>query len=165
MRGTVNITAHVEDELSAMDRITALRGESIHNEVLFLKAKGAQIFTYSTYDVKSILYIGLFQGTNTALKRLQQNVDYTVERNALRFNSDLILLFNEVEQNSITIRYKHSPQFHIIEMKRDTMQTYNWTDREIDQNMPVSAIARRAHYQLSAQNLLKDRLLDNSYTP
>lgn len=164
LRGTVNITTHVEDELSIMDRITALSGESIHNEVLFIKAKATQRFTYCTYNVKKSLYIGLFQGINQPLIKLVEGVDYTVVKNAIKFEDTLEFPFEAIEDNSITIRYKHAPQFHVIEMKRDTMQTFNWEGKEVDQNMPTSAIARRAHYQLSAQNLSGDRLLDNSYT-
>lgn len=164
LRGTVNITSHVEDELSIMDRITALDGESIHSEVLFLKQLDDQIFTYTTYDIKEISYIALFKSISQPLQRLVKDTDYTIENNIIKFETSLTLPFNEVEQNNITIRYKHAPQFHVIEMKRDTMQTFKWEGNEVNQNMPISAIARRSHYQLTAQNLAGDRLIDNSFT-
>lgn len=163
LRGTVNVTSHVEDELSIMDRITAIDGESIHNEVLFLKQHLNEIFTYTTYNIKSIAYIGLFKTINEPLQRLQPEIDFTIKDNVIKFNSSLTLPFPQIDLNSITIRYKHAPQFHVIEMKRDTMQTFKWSNTEINQNMPISAIARRAHYQLTAQNLAGDRLLDNSF--
>lgn len=163
LRGTVNITAHVEDELSIMDRITALDGESIHNEVLFLKQKGSTIFSFSTYDIKKILYIGMFKSTSEPLIRLKEGEHFTIEKNKIIFITSSFP-FQEIAQNNFTIRYLHAPQFHVIEMKRDTMQSYLWSSQqEVNQNMPVSAVARRSHFQLSAQNLNGDRLLDNSY--
>lgn len=165
LRGTVNITCHEQDDLSEMDRITALKGKAIHNEVLYFKYLNSPqtIFTYSTYNIKTIDYIALFVDINQPLRRLKENDDYTFVNNIITFQSNLQLPFEQIEENNITIRYKHAPQFHVIEMKRDTMQSYKWTNQEINQDMPVSAIARRAHYQLSAQNLAGDRLIDNSY--
>ena len=64
----------------------------------------------------------------------------------------------------ITIRYIHAPSYHVIEMKRETMQTYRFnTGTEVLQNMPLSGIGRRAQYILTAPNLQGDNLLDNSY--
>jgi hypothetical protein len=168
LRGTVNITAHVEDQMSIMDRITALDGESIHNEVLFIKKRGSVYFCYTTYNIKNLLYIGLYVSQKQPLKRLVLNVDYVIVDNVVRFSESFILAnttnFVSGESSSITIRYQHAPQFHVIEMKRDTMQTYVWSGGvENNQNMPVSAMARRSHYQLSAENLSGDRFINNSY--
>jgi len=168
LRGTVNITSHEQDDLSEMDRITALKGKSIHSEVLYLKhldedPQNEVIFTYSTYNIKTIDYIALFISVDQPLWRLKETDDYTFVNNAITFNPDIELPFEDIENNNITIRYKHAPQFHVIEMKRDTMQSYKWTNQEVNQDMPVSAIARRAHYQLRAQNLAGDRLIDNSF--
>lgn len=163
LRGTVNITSFVEDELSQMDRITAVDGESIHNEVLFFDTAEGFNFTYATYNIKEILYISMFRGVDTPLLRLKEGTDYTVENNTIKLLLST-LPFSEVEDNNITIRYKHAPQFHVIEMRRDTMQTFVWNNgKENLQHMPVSAMARRSHYQLSAENLSKTRLLDNSF--
>lgn len=162
LRGTVSVTAFVEDEISIMDRITALDGESIHNEVIYIKSKQNKAFLYTTYDIKDILYIALYIGDNQPLRRLTKDVDFTIERNIITFIvSDFH--FAKIEDNNITIRYKHAPQFHVIEMKRDTMQSYRWENKEVQQHLPVSAVARRSHFQLSAENLNNDRLLDNSF--
>lgn len=163
LRGVVNITAHSEVSLSLMDRITALDGEAIHSEVLYLKQKGDDVFTYTTYDIKEVLYIALFVNDNTPLRKLEPNIDYVIERNIVQILVD-DLPFVEINQNNITIRYKHAPQFHVIEMKRDTIQSFIWQGFEKLQHLPVSAIGKRSHYQLSAENLSNDRLIDNSYT-
>lgn len=164
LRGTVNITSHVEDELSIMDRITALDGESIHNEVLFFdEIESGEVFSYSTYNIKEVLYIAMFQGINSPLLRLVEGVDYTIRDNVINLLKQ-DLPFADPSENNITIKYKHAPQFHVIEMKRDTMQTFSWDFQgEKVQQMPVSAIGRRSHYQLSAQNLEKNRLINNSF--
>jgi hypothetical protein len=164
MRGTVNITCKAEEELSAMDKITVLNGEAIFNEVLFFRKKGDKIFCYTTYNVKKVLYVGLYQGEDQPLKKLVEGVDFSVRSNIIEL-LDLTLLGSDTlaKNTSFTIRYKHAPEFHVIEMKRETMQSIQWRGAEILNNFPVSAIARRAHYQLKANNLLGDRLIDNSY--
>lgn len=166
MRGTVNVTCKAEEELSNMDKITDLNGEAIFNEVLFFKKKGDNIFCYTTYNVKKVLYIGMHTSTSTPLLRLIKDVDYTVNKNIiLLIKPSIIEEGISIEDVSFTIRYKHAPEFHVIEMKRETMQTFEYRGGgEKIQNMPISAIARRAHYQLQATNLLGDRLIDNSYT-
>lgn len=166
LRGVVNITALVEDELSLMDKITALDAESIHNEVVYFDEVEYEeniIFAYSTYHIKEILYIGLFSGENAPLRRLELGIDYTIERNIIKLIKPEILTFSTVSENNITIRYKHAPQFHVIEMKRDTMQSTIWKGTEQQQSFPVSAMGKRAHYQLNAENLNHNRLLDNSF--
>lgn len=170
LRGTVSITALEQDEISTMDRITALKGESIHNEVLFIRKEEDQYFCYTTYNIKKTLYIGLYVAIDQPLKRLVLNQDFIFDKNALKFTDQFVednitSSFVTGETLSVTIRYKHAPQFHVIEMKRETMQSYI-LDKGVEQNqnMPVSAIARRSHYQLSAQNLTGDRLINNSYT-
>lgn len=164
LRGTVNVTAMVEEELSYMDKITALDGEAIYNEVLFFKKKTIDVFCYTTYAIKEILYIGLFRGDESPLLRLQKDVDYTVSGSTIKLiNQSLLGTDVNVKNTSFTIRYKHAPEFHVIEMKRETMQTFEWQGIEKLKHLPVSAIARRAHYQLKANNLVGDRLIDNSY--
>lgn len=165
LRGTVNITCKAEEELTVMDKITSLDGEAIFTEVLFFKQKNADVFTYSTYNIKKMLYIGMYSAANSPLIRLKEGIDYTVDKNIIRLKNTTLITEdpNQIDV-SITVRYKHAPEFHVIEVKRETMQTFEWQNQEVLRHMPVSAIARRAHYQLQAANLAGDRLLNNSYT-
>lgn len=164
LRGTVNVTCRAEEELSYMDKIRDINGEAIFNEVLFLKKQGARVFCYTTYPVKEVLYSGLFINDITALRRLELNVDYKIENNIFELlNLTLLGTDTATKNTSFTIRYKHAPEFHVIEMKRETIQSFEWRGAEKLNNLPISAIARRAHYQLKANNLLGDRLIDNSY--
>jgi hypothetical protein len=166
MRGTVNVTCKASINLCQMDRITDLNGDAIFSEVLFLKQKGEQIFTYTTYDVKEVLYIGLFVTDILPLRKLIQDEDYVVNGQTIEIiNSDLIGLDVDPKDVSFTIRYKHAPSFCVIELKRETMPTFELKSGvEVLNKMPISAIARRTHYQLTAPNLQGDRLLNNSYT-
>lgn len=159
--GTVSITAHMEEKLSLMDRVTVLDGEVIQNEVLFIRSVQGKNFTFARYDIEEVHYIGLFDGVSSKIRRLEKDKDYSIKRNVIEFSSDLDLPFDR--ENSITLRYSHLPQFHVVDMKRETMQTFVWEGGEKIQKMPISAIARRAHYHLSMENFDQTRLLDNSY--
>lgn len=157
LRGMVNVSCVAEEELSNMDRITAVDGISIHQEVLFVKQSGSTKFAYAAYRIKKIKYIAKFSAVDQKLVRLTEGTDYTISGNA-------ILFLTPVLDDSITVRYSHAPTFHVIEMKRDTMQSFRMTtDGEVNQNMPLAAYARRAHYALDQTNLAQDRILDNSY--
>lgn len=164
MRGTVNITCKHEDRLSYMDKITAVDGEAIFNEVLFFRRKANDIFTYSTYNIKETFYVGLYQGDSVPLKRLIEGEDYSVDGSVVRLLREELLGTDTTGANtSITIRYMHAPEFHVIEMKRETMETFEWKSNNKLTHLPLSAIGRRAHYQLKANNLQGDRLINNSY--
>lgn len=159
LRGMMNVSCKANEELTYMDKITALDGESIHQEVLFLKQTGSIVFAYSAYPIKKILYIAKFISTTQKLVRLSAGSDYTIQSNVFTFNPSLM-----GDDVSITIRYKHAPAYAVVEMKRDTMQTFKLTEEgERNQNMPLAAYARRLHYMPDQQNIAGDRLLDNSY--
>lgn len=160
--GTVNITAFQEDKLSLMDRITVLDGEVIENEVLYIKKHNNILFVFTRYSIEEIHYIGLFVGVSKKLKRLEKNKDFVVRSNVIEFSTQLDFPYED-EENSITIRYSHKPQFHIVDMKRETMQSFRWELDEVSQQMPVSAIGRRAHSQLSFENFDQTRILNNSF--
>lgn len=156
MRGMVNITALHEEELSFMDRITDVNGEGIFNELLFVKTKQGQKFAYSTYPIKQLIYIAQFNGSTNPLKKLQEGVDFEIDpkRYMVRFMSHI--------EGTVTIRYKHAPQFVVIEMKRETMQSAVWTNpgEKVD-SFPISAIGRRAHFQLKMKNINEDNIIEN----
>lgn len=163
-RGFVNISYEACEELAWMDKITDKNGISIFNQVLFFKAaEDSSVFTYTTYPIKKALYVGLFKGVDEPIQKLVENVDFTIERNIVRLiNDDLIQ--DTVQNTNITIRYKHSPVFHVVEMKRETMETFEFNDgKEVLKHMPLNAIARRAHYISNIENLSGNRLLNNNY--
>lgn len=163
LRGVVKVSALKEEKISFMDRITDLNASSYFNEVLHLVKKTPSIwFSYTSYKVKEVEYCALFQGVGVKLKLLTLNVDYTLSGNVFTLINNTLLDPNQ--DTSITIRYAHAPSFHVIEIQRESMESLSLENNtnEIIQSMPVTFMAKRAHYILDAQNLAKDRIIDNS---
>ena len=165
-RGFVNISFDACEELSYLDKITDVNGRAIFSQVLFFKeATDTTIFTYTTYPIKEIKYVGLFKGVSVPLQKLVLNVDYTFQNNVITLINQTLIQNGNVEDTNITVRYKHSPVFHLVEMKRETMETFEFINgSERLKHMPLSAIARRAHYIPNIENLTGNRLLNNNYT-
>jgi hypothetical protein len=163
--GDLKVTASDTEELTFMDRFTIVDGRAIFNEVLFFKTKGtgedAVTFAYTSYYIKEIKYIGYFKGVDQPFQTLIQNDDYTFEKNIIRIiNPAIIPIQNQI---SVTIRYIHAPQYIMIDMKRESMESFELVEKEKLIHLPISGTARRQHYILDAPNLNGDRLLTNSY--
>ena len=164
-RGTVNISCSDTENLTYMDKLTIEDGNAIYQEVVSLKRSGGDVFAFTAYPIKSLLYSGLFVDVNTPLTKLQ-NSDITID--TANFNSTLIKLDPDLVTGnndiSITLRYKHAPIYHVLEMRRETMQSFTFEFlNEKNQNFPLSAIGRRAHYMTKQIALNGDTLLDNSF--
>lgn len=161
-RGTARISAMSEDKLSFMDRITLYESESIYNEVLYPKLYNGNNFAFTMYEVVEVLDIFLFQGANRKLKVLELDVDYTISSNKIILNS---LYASGVSK--ISIRYIHRPQFHIIDVMRNIMDSEIFDPSTLSGKrsvpFPISAIGKIAHYTLDPINYDGDYLFDNSY--
>lgn len=155
-RGTIAITALQKNRLSFMDRITLPEAESVFNEILHLSKVGNDVFSFATYNIKSIEYIAKYNNPNSALIRLTPN-QYTFE--------DSILKVPSLQSgDSISVRYVHAPVYHIVELQRESMESYKLEiNTEKQQRLPVSALARRAHYVINRENFTGDRIISNSY--
>lgn len=165
-RGMVNISVRDSELLSYMDRLTVVDGEAYFSEVLFLKqAASSQLFTMTSYNVKEPWYVALYEDDDLKLLQLEENIDYTYENNFIYFDSKFADRYASVNGDlSVTVRYKHAPQFYVIDLKRELMNTNIVRNgREASILMPVSAVGRRGHYILDAENLSGTRLLDNSF--
>lgn len=159
LRGVVNISTPSRFNLSFMDRITDVNAESIHSEVVFCKQSQGSTIALSTYPIKTILYIGLFVSTSEPLRQLESD-QYTIQGNVITLSSSILPPI--VKDISITIRYKHAPVFHVLELKRDAMQSFRMTLNGVEENqqLPLSGYGRRAHYVAGA--MTAEQLLDNS---
>jgi hypothetical protein len=159
--GMINITALETEELSFMDRITMLDGESTFQEVLSIKSKGNKLFAYTAYPVKDMKYCGLFLGTDQPIQKLKLGPDFLIDE-------DIFILDNKFTQTnpplSVTVRYIHAPTYLVLDMKRDSIESFEYNFGEKLLRLPVSAMAKRAHYNLKKENLLGDRLINNSFT-
>lgn len=163
--GMIRISYNEKEQLSFMDRIVVLDGNSVFNEVLHFKKQDDMLFAYTSYNIKEILYCGLFVNDSTALTKLTEgngSGQFSYENNIVKLNSSFV---QPGEQDiSITLRYYHSPTFHVVDVKRETMDSFEYkSGGERLGRLPLSAFAKRAHYMLQANNLAGDRLIDNSY--
>lgn len=159
--GTVSISARDGDKIGYMDRITVLDAETLFSEVIYPKTFKNERFARVTYDINSIESAFMFSGSKNKLTKLELNTDYTFRDNYFILDSK----YKNYKDTSITIRYIHAPQYHVIDMPRDTMASpiKNTAGIAEDKLMPISAVGRRAHYVLDEQNYNGDYLFDNSY--
>lgn len=164
MTGMINVTCAQEEKISIGDRLTFKNSESVFTEVLHFKVKDDSLFSYTAYNLERIEYVGLFRTTDTTLKKLVKDVDYTYRDNVLQLVDSYYDPLISDQDLSVSIRYIHHPQYMIVDIKRETMETQiPLGGGEILKRLPVSFMAKRTHYQLDAENLDKTRILDNSY--
>jgi len=159
--GNANITVRDVDRLAFMDRVTVLQGESIHTQTAYPNKYKNILFSFLDYKPKEVTEVFLFSSANDKLILLQENVDYTIDDMKIILNND----FSMIENLTISLRYIHAPQYHIIDVRRDVMvsTTFEVGFGKTKSQMPISAIGRRAHYVLDKQNFNSDLIFDNSY--
>ena len=160
-RGTASITCSDIEKIGFMDRITLSEINTIYSENLFVKEDSEDLLFFTTYPIQSIEYIGLFKGNNVAIERLTKDLDYTYERNIIVLDSK----FDAEDDLTLTIRYNHNPQYHVIDIPRHAIAT-KVDDGGIERSpitLPIHAIGRYAHYVLDLENIIGNRLIDNSY--
>lgn len=162
--GMINITSFEEDQIAFMDRITLLDANSVFEEVVTMKysSTNSRFFAYTAYPVKAIKYAALFISVNTKLRKLL-TTEYS-------FEEDRFFLINSFYDPltsptvSVTLKYSHAPMYHILDMRRESMETYEYNAGDQLIRLPLSAMGKRAAYNITKENLTGDRLLDNSYT-
>jgi len=162
--GTIKITALSVDRLAFMDRITLLDAESTHNQVLFPKVFNNKLFTFTIYDINKITDLFFFIADDKPLRRLEEITDFTIgERNQIIFNDK----FKKYENFTISVRYTHAPQFHVLEITREIMRSdiEGLNKQTVLANFPVAAIGRRSHFVITQDNFTGDFIIDNSYIP
>jgi len=160
--GTVSITVRDVDALSYMDRITLKDTNSIYTEIVHPKLYDGQLFAFLVYGVvKEISYLYRYVADNSILEKVPLANYSLVEKNKIIFSNEYL----NISDLTFSIRYLHSLQFHILDLPREVMVT-NITNvvsgREEIHQMPIHAIARRAHYVLDRQNFDRNYMFDNS---
>lgn len=165
-RGTISITSTEDIHLSFMDKITLENADAIYNEAIYFTLSEDQLYyyAYSAYPLISILYCGFFKGDTSPLQRIKLE-DLEIDGNWIKIPVGVLDSAVKTQEGiSATIKYIHAPVFYVIEMKRETMQSYKLIGGgEKNQDFPISALARRGHYVLSPVNLNGESLIDNSY--
>lgn len=164
--GSVAVTARDVDRLSFMDRITLIDGQSEFSQVLHPQIIQVDLIDklvgFTFYDIEQIEAVFLFQGNTTKLKLLENITDYTYQYNRIVLNEQ----YNDVDNPTVTIRYKYKPEFLVIDIPRDIMNSpviNKQTGYIEEQTFPIHAMAQRAHYVIDQENYSGDRVFDNSY--
>lgn len=159
--GNVSISVRDVDRIGFMDRITVLCSESIHTQTVFPKQYKNIVFSFLDYPPIEVEDCFMFYKSDEKLVLLKEGDDFTITENKIILDKK----FNDVEDISISMRYTHPSQFHVIDLPRDIMVASVRTQQgqNVKAQMPISAIGRRAHYILDAQNFNNNLILDNSY--
>ena len=157
--GTVQVTARLDSDLGYMDRLTIPTTESIFSQVLYPKMFDTVLVAFATYDILSVIEMFKFNSATTKLQKLEVS-DYQIVGNRITFDSTLYS-----SNMTVTVRYKCPLQYHIIDLTHEQRRSNVMTDVRSQIKLPLSAIARRAHYVLDPKNFDGDMLFDNSYLP
>lgn len=174
--GTVKITALNSDKLSYMDKIIISDATSESSELLFPvltqdlngdsesdSGLEGQLFAFTKYIIKNIVYVGLFRSETQTLLKLEETTDYTFENNILKLGAQ----YDSLDSPCVTIRYGHAPVVHVVDLLREAMTS---TVKTISQGqnkimLPILALGKRAHLIKDVENFYGTRLLDNSWLP
>lgn len=159
-RGTVSVTVSHGVGLSFMDRISLTDAESIYSEVVHMMNFDSDVFTFLVYPVKKIICVGLFTATSDPITWLEPN-EYVIDGQILRPTNGSVI----EEGMSLTVRYVHAPTYHIVEIQRESTESFKKIEiQEVIQRFPVSAIAKRSHYMLDQKSAGSVQLHNNSYS-
>lgn len=167
-RGTVSVSLRDDDKIAWMDRVTILDLMGTHSEVLKLKKFGDRnVWTgKAIYYPLSIEHIFLFAGSEKPFAKLTTQ-EYEIQDSYVRVLRDL----SGVQEPTISIRYQHNPQYHIIDITREQMAQRGTLPADCDPNdpvqnrlgwMPVHGVARRAHYIMDIPDRFGESLFDNT---
>jgi hypothetical protein len=158
--GTMMVSSMATDVLGFMDRLTVKDSESVFSQVLFPYVYSGVLFAFTIYDIIGIEEIFLFQDVSSPLIKLN-STQYSFEGNKIVLDNEFV----SVENLTISVRYKHFIQYHIIDLVKEVRNSKGLDDRgyETTIQMPFHAIARRSHYILDRANYENNNGIDNSY--
>jgi hypothetical protein len=172
-RGTASITTKASDKLGFMDRIILFQLEEFYSEIIRPIFFENKLIAYPVYEPLEVTNMYLFSEDNEPLVSLTKD-DYIIDKNRIEFDPSILEFISINDPNiqdftqipvSISIRYSHYPVYHIIEVNRELMRVRegklcNVDDKNLVQ-MPINAMARKAHYIFDAQKY-GEEAIDNS---
>ncbi len=157
-RGTISLTVPYSVGLSFMDRITIVDSESIYSENVYISSLDDDIFSFLSYSVKKIICVGLYKGVSNPIEWLDSS-NYEIDGQIIKATPNSKI----VDGSTLTIRYVHAPTYHVVEIQRESSESFKKEGvQDLIQRMPVSAIAKRAHYMLD-QKSFNGQLINNSF--
>ena len=159
-KGTARITTRGVDRLAFMDKITLIDLEGYFSEVLRPTREADILRAFPVYTPLEVLSMYQFKTSDQPLIPFT-SADYTIVNNYIKFADK----YKKVDDFSVSIRYVHNPVYHVIDMNRELMKvrvkSCTVPEDQLKQ-MPVSALARKAHYIWDNVNQLQNNIFDNS---
>lgn len=179
--GIANITTMFRDDVSYMDKFEIIDLESTFTQTLKPVYNSATdtLFSFVFYDILSVLNIYKFQASHLPLIPLKSkdeeevNWDYELSGNKILLNPDRHHQDYEDGKLSITIRYRHTPVYCIVDIQREIFKAKDKTpcstnDCNIDnknldlKGQPQKSVGRRLHYVWDANNFNEPSVFDNT---
>lgn len=161
--GTITVTSRYLDQLGYMDRLLVKNSEAIYTQVLHPVLEDDKFFSFTVYDLINVIEVFAFEASNLPLIKLEPS-DYSFTKGKNQLYLDL--KYSNIENFTVSIRYKHYVAYHIVELMKEFRHS-NVVDEQGHDKVgyfPFNAIAKRAHYILDSQNIDNNLVLDNSYT-
>lgn len=164
--GTISVSLRNDDKVAFMDRITIMDQVSTFSQTVYLKRKtGSLWFARLFYTPKSIKKVYLFNGSDEPLVKIAPDKCY-FQDNYFYLNMEL-----SIESPSVSLRYEHHPQYHVIDITREQIANRGGLENNCDPNSPVDdqlaqfpvhAIARKADRTLDPADINGDSVYDNT---
>lgn len=151
--GHMKIVCKREVGLSALDRLIAVRSESVENEVVVLNELGG--FTH--YDISCLEHVSIFVDKDSSHIPISLDKVYFKGRR-IQLSSDYEKVANN---NRVSVKYRHNPEWRVESFLRES---YNVpVGGEKDAFLPVHAFCVRyrmpeSEYKDDVQKLLSDEL-------
>lgn len=165
LTGTVNLTARDEERFSYMDKVIFVGSSNIFSEIRPIVNTGGEKFIFTSYRVKAIRSIFMFEADNAKLVRLTAD-KYSVKPENLCVVE--LTGFTLPANNVLSIDYEAEVSYNVIDQPHDFRSSFSLDDngKIAENNMPVQAIARKSHIVLGfPTNFAGDNLLNNDWQP
>lgn len=158
--GTAKLTTLENEHLSYMDRITISNAtQTVSQTVHFETHSDNKVRARAYYPILNVHEVFLFDQSNVPLIKAIEGEHFVIKDNWIELTDQ----HNHFE--TLSIRYDYNPSYHIIDHTRAMLTTKVIKQgRDVDTALPVSAVAKLAHYVLDEENYNNQLLFDNSYT-
>ena len=160
--GTALVTFSGGDSVGFMDKIEVAESNTIYSETKALVLEEGSYFSFLSYSPKEVENVFLFVAANALLRKLEDPVDYTIVGNKIVLN----VVLNNLVSPVISIRYKHTQTYHVIENLRDNIvydSVSSGKEDEKNKKLPTKSLVKVAHSIMEMENFQQDFYLDNSY--
>jgi hypothetical protein len=166
-KASISFRPGPNEDLSFMDRIVNMSELSEYSQILRLEEVVPGTYrAQTTFPLVSITSLFLYESENAKLRVIEAE-DITFDGNTIEIVDNPILVGCPTPY-SLSIRYKHNPVFHIMEITRenaitrfDSSKDYR-PEKDSISKLPVHAIALRANIIFDKKTIYGSELMDNT---